>query len=90
MAALAALHEGPIIEEIALGEGREVAPAPPRPVQKREGFATSIGAEIKALERARMVEALAASGGVQKHAAQLIGMPLRTFVLKVKQYGLQA
>ena len=61
MAAMAALHEGPIIEEVALGEGREVAPAPPRPVQKRKGFATSIGEEIKALERARMVEALAAS-----------------------------
>jgi hypothetical protein len=27
---------------------------------------------------------------VQKRAAQLIGMPLRTFVLKAKQYGLQA
>ena len=90
MATLAALHEGPIIEEIALGEGREVAPETPRPVHKRKGFATSIGEEIKALERARMVEALEASGGVQKHAAQLIGMPLRTFVLKVKQYGLQA
>jgi transcriptional regulator with GAF, ATPase, and Fis domain len=44
--------------------------------------------ELKELERRRMVEALAAAGGVQKRAAQLIGMPLRTFVLKVKQYGL--
>ena len=90
MAALGALHEGPIIEEIPLGEGREAAPEQPRPAQQRKGFATSIGEEIRALERARMIEALEASGGVQKHAAQLIGMPLRTFVLKVKQYGLRA
>jgi hypothetical protein len=36
-----------------------------------------------------MAEALEATEGVQKRAAQLIGMPLRTFVLKAKQYALQ-
>jgi two-component system, NtrC family, response regulator AtoC len=36
-----------------------------------------------------MAEALEAAGGVQKRAAQLIGMPLRTFVLKLRQYGLR-
>jgi len=35
-----------------------------------------------------MVEALAATRGVQKRAAALISMPLRTFAMKVKQYGL--
>ncbi|MCA9694315.1 MAG: hypothetical protein KC636_32315, partial [Myxococcales bacterium] len=29
------------------------------------------------------------AGGVQKKAAALIGMPLRTFAAKVKQYGLR-
>jgi transcriptional regulator with GAF, ATPase, and Fis domain len=40
------------------------------------------------LERRRVVEALAAAGGVQKRAAELIMMPLRTFRLKSKQYGI--
>jgi len=44
--------------------------------------------EVRDLERSRMVEALEATGGVQTRAAKLIGMPLRTFVLKLKEYGL--
>jgi len=44
--------------------------------------------ELRALERARMIESLEAAGGVQRRAAELIGMPLRTFVMKVKQYGI--
>src|SRR5262249_48623821 len=48
-----------------------------------------IGEELRALERTRMIEALEAAGGVQRRAAELISMPLRTFVLKYKQYGLK-
>jgi two-component system, NtrC family, response regulator AtoC len=44
--------------------------------------------ELRELERARMLQALDAAGGVQRRAAELIGMPLRTFVMKVKQYGI--
>jgi DNA-binding NtrC family response regulator/pSer/pThr/pTyr-binding forkhead associated (FHA) protein len=44
--------------------------------------------ELREIERRRMQEALDAAGGVQKHAAKLIDMPLRTFVEKVKLYGL--
>jgi DNA-binding protein Fis len=36
-----------------------------------------------------MREALDESGGNQRRAAELIGMPLRTFVTKLKQYGLR-
>ncbi|WP_437874493.1 sigma 54-interacting transcriptional regulator [Sorangium sp. So ce513] len=49
---------------------------------------TPIAEEVRQLERRRMEEALEATGGVQTRAAELIGMPVRTFVLKVKQYGL--
>jgi DNA-binding NtrC family response regulator len=35
-----------------------------------------------------MVQALDAADGVQRRAAELIGMPLRTFVMKIKQYGI--
>ncbi len=61
----------------AAPEKRGVAP-PLRPIQE----------EIRELERARMAQALVAAGGVQTKAAELIGMPLRTFVTKVRQYGL--
>jgi two-component system, NtrC family, response regulator AtoC len=45
--------------------------------------------EVRELERTRMIEALEAMGGVQKHAAALIGMPMRTFAFKSRQYGLR-
>jgi two-component system, NtrC family, response regulator AtoC len=45
--------------------------------------------EVRELERTRMIEALEATGGVQKHAAALIGMPMRTFAFKSRQYGLR-
>ncbi|MFO0758901.1 MAG: sigma 54-interacting transcriptional regulator [Byssovorax sp.] len=48
-----------------------------------------IAEELTALERRRMVEALAATGGVKTHAARLISMPERTFRLKLRQYGIE-
>jgi two-component system, NtrC family, response regulator AtoC len=48
-----------------------------------------IDEEIRELEKSRIAAALEATSGNQTRAAQLIGMPLRTFVLKMKQYGLR-
>jgi DNA-binding NtrC family response regulator len=45
--------------------------------------------ELRELERRRMIEALRACGGVQRRAAELLGMPLRTFAAKHKQYQLR-
>jgi DNA-binding NtrC family response regulator len=59
------------------------APAAPLTSPRRP-----IADELRDLERRRMVEALEAVGGVQKHAAELIGMPVRTFTMKYKQYRL--
>ncbi len=36
-----------------------------------------------------MIEALRATGGVQRRAARLIGMPVRTFTCKLTQYDLR-
>ena len=44
--------------------------------------------EMEELERRRITEALAAAGGVKTHAAQLLGMPIRTFTWKLKQRGI--
>ncbi len=45
-----------------------------------------IADEVRDLERARMIEALRATGGVQNRAAERIGMPGRTFATKLKRY----
>ena len=48
-----------------------------------------IADEVRDLERARMVAALRASGGVHNRAAELIEMPLRTFATKLKRYAIR-
>jgi len=48
----------------------------------------NLEAEIRELEQRRMSEALAATAGVQVRAAELLGMPIRTFSYKLKQYGM--
>jgi len=53
----------------------------------RPGF-RRIGEELIALERQRMTEALEVANGNQTRAAELLGMSVRTFFSKVKQYGL--
>ncbi len=58
-------------------------PPKPEPFQK-------LSEEIQELERTRMTQALEAAGGVRVRAAELIGMPLRTFVTKLKVHGLVA
>ena len=60
---------------------------PALPVDTETAF-RPISEEIRELERKRMAEALDAARGVKTRAAQLIGMPIRTFTLKLKQYKL--
>ncbi|HEY0193759.1 MAG TPA: sigma 54-interacting transcriptional regulator [Kofleriaceae bacterium] len=50
---------------------------------------TSLDAELRDLERARIADALTRTGGNQTRAAALIGMPRRTFVAKLRQYRLR-
>jgi two-component system, NtrC family, response regulator AtoC len=68
----------------AAGDPPPGAPDDPRP---GSGF-RPIADEVRELERARMVAALRATGGVQNRAAALIEMALRTFVTKVKRYAI--
>jgi DNA-binding NtrC family response regulator len=71
----------------ATTEGPTIVPRAQRSVDGDTRF-RPIHDELRDLECRRMREALAAAGGVQKRAAELIGMPLRTFTMKYKQYGL--
>jgi DNA-binding NtrC family response regulator len=73
------------------GSGNVGAPATVAdavPMSDVKGTFRPISDELRELERRRMAEALAASGGVKTRAAQLIDMPIRTFTLKLKQYKL--
>jgi DNA-binding NtrC family response regulator len=74
----------------AIAPGAAVAVAARNPPHQAEGQVAfrPINDELRDLERRRMREALVAAGGVQKRAAELIGMPLRTFTMKYKQYGI--
>jgi two-component system response regulator AtoC len=64
-----------------------IVPVPQRSAGDDARF-RPINDELRDLERRRMREALVAASGVQKKAAELIGMPLRTFTMKYKQYSL--
>jgi two-component system, NtrC family, response regulator AtoC len=70
----------------------DTPPEPPRPTPKAESGGAPqfrvLADEIEELERTRLREALEAAAGVKAQAARLIGVPLRTFVAKLKQYGL--
>jgi two-component system, NtrC family, response regulator AtoC len=60
--------------------------APERPAEPPRRTFRSLAEEVRELERQRIREALEATEGVQTRAAQLIGMPLRTFAFKLKRY----
>jgi len=62
------------------------APAPQDPAPP--GEFRPIADEVRELERARMIAALRATTGLQNRAAELIEMPLRTFVTKLKRYAI--
>ena len=69
----------------------EPVPAAAKPAERttgRRGSFRPIDDEVRELERQRMIEALAATDGIQNKAAELIEMPLRTFVTKLKRYGI--
>jgi len=59
------------------------------PVIRAERKFRPINDELRELERRRIIEALEAHDGVQTHAAAAIGMPLRTFTFRMRQYGIE-
>ncbi len=82
-------------EDVAAGVGTatpdsEPVPTPSPSVPRGPTGFRPIDDEVRELERARMVQALAACDGVRNKAAVLIQMPLRTFVTKLKRFAIQA
>jgi two-component system response regulator AtoC len=75
---------GPVLTSPSLRELAEsAASAPPSGSPFRP-----LGEELGELTRSRIVAALEYTGGNQTKAAQLLGMPRRTFVSKLREYGL--
>jgi DNA-binding NtrC family response regulator len=95
----ATVQEGPVIGA-HLPEG--LIPSRPAFVARGTGTiqppgpAQTVGAasfrpleeELRELERCRIAAALEHTGGNQTRAAQLLGVPRRTFVSKLREYGL--
>ncbi|HKO94430.1 MAG TPA: sigma 54-interacting transcriptional regulator [Polyangiaceae bacterium] len=67
--------------ELSSTPARSVVPAP-------TGALRNLAEELSELETRRMLEALERTRGNQTRAAELLGMPVRTFSSKAKQYGL--
>ena len=68
-------------EHIQVGGGA-LPPTPSAPPD------TMLKAEIEALERKRITDALVATGGNQTRAAELLGMSRRTLVNRIEAFGL--
>jgi DNA-binding NtrC family response regulator len=92
---VAATADGPVLGVEHLADRLRVAPPPAPPAAasapagaQAAGF-RPLDDEVRELEKGRMQAALLAAQGNQKRAAELIGMPLRTFQTKVRQYGLR-
>ncbi len=83
-------HLPPSLAELARAarDGGTVREAPRPAAAPQPGAFRPIADEVRDLERARMIDALRVSNGLQNRAAELIEMPLRTFVTKLKRYGI--
>ncbi len=73
-----------LLGQAARGQG---TPASPLPASTPERF-RPLADEVAELERLRMEQSLSASDGVRTRAAELLGMPIRTFAAKLKHHGL--
>lgn len=84
-----ATTEGPVIQPWDL-PGKITGSAKPEQGRPTGRKFRPISEELRDLERQRIVEALDANDGVQTHAASALGMPLRTFTFRMRQYGIES
>ncbi len=96
MAYVAAIVDRDIVQAADLEFLASSSPNPHGPPDKQEPQSEgpapyrTLAEEIAALEERRIREALIASNGARAKAAARIGMPLRTFVAKIKRYRLES
>jgi two-component system, NtrC family, response regulator AtoC len=85
----ALLCDGPAVTEDALPERMRVAAAS-TPDDKPAGGGGRFASLVRSYETQLINEALSATAGNQTKAADLLGMPLRTLVYKLRSFGLRA
>ena len=85
-----ATAEGPAIQNYDLPERMTGRQTDASPTVSAKPMLRPIADEIRELERGRMLDALDACDWVQTRAAAAIGMPLRTFTFRMKQYGIES
>ena len=69
----------------AVAAGAAARPAAP---PASGGAAAGLNAEIRAVERARILETLAATGGNQSETARRLGMARGTLIARLNEYGI--
>lgn len=73
------------------GESDRRQTTPPASPDNRPSAArVPLADHLRDLERSAITRALEDTGGHQARAAEILGMPLRTFVYKLRQYGMSA
>ncbi len=70
----------PAPAEVAAPVAPPIEPAP-------SALGTPLAEELAALEQRRILDALEQCGGNQSRAAELLGMPRRTLIKRLQQYG---
>ena len=63
-------------------------PPPPMDAPPERGSGSDLRSELDSFERDRIIKALEEAGGNQTRAAQLLNLPLRTFVKRLTHHGL--
>jgi DNA-binding NtrC family response regulator len=81
----ALVADGPTIDVDHLGLAAATPAAPA--VAAGTPATGSLPEQLAALERQRILEALEACGGNQTRAAEMLGMPRRTFIKRIEEYG---
>jgi len=72
------------LEHLGLRSG---SPLAPEPVPISTEPAGPLRSELSAIERTRILDALTKAGGNQTRAAAALGMPRRTFILRLEAYA---
>ncbi len=77
-----------LVRAAAQGRSPSQPPVPAALSLANAGDALALRADLKALERSRLLEALERCEGNQTRAAQLMGISRRTFVSRLREYGM--
>ncbi len=79
------------VEHLALDAPAAAASAPEGAAARAPGPAPGapLAEQLAALEHQRILDALEQSGGNQTRAAELLGMPRRTLIKRLEQYGVR-